>query len=111
MSADTGVGPAIASGSHTYRGIWALLPQAPRNRTQARVGDDGLCTVRPVNNPDRITSSPETSIRPTRLAQLEGKSPVPNSPNKHEGAEQEPEVADAVGNEGLLARAEPCLDR
>ena len=30
----TGVGPAMASGSHTYRGICALLPQAPRNRQQ-----------------------------------------------------------------------------
>src|SRR6188472_3814416 len=29
MSADTGVGPSIASGSHTYRGIWADLPVAP----------------------------------------------------------------------------------
>ena len=29
MSADTGVGPAIASGSHTNRGSWALLPTAP----------------------------------------------------------------------------------
>src|SRR5471030_1653430 len=32
MSADTGVGPAIASGNHTYSGICALLPHAPRNR-------------------------------------------------------------------------------
>ena len=29
MSADTGVGPSIASGSHTYRGTWADLPAAP----------------------------------------------------------------------------------
>ena len=31
ISADTGVGPAIASGSHRYSGSWALLPQAPTN--------------------------------------------------------------------------------
>src|SRR5512147_1636303 len=31
IRAETGVGPAIASGSHTYRGICALLPQAPMN--------------------------------------------------------------------------------
>src|SRR3954464_16049371 len=31
MSADTGVGPAIASGSHRYSGSWALLPHAPTN--------------------------------------------------------------------------------
>src|SRR2546422_2771026 len=31
IRADTGVGPAIASGSQTYNGIWALFPQAPMN--------------------------------------------------------------------------------
>src|SRR4051812_29648729 len=31
IRAETGVGPSIASGSHTYNGSWALLPQAPRN--------------------------------------------------------------------------------
>src|SRR5438132_687380 len=29
INADTGVGPAIASGSHVYKGICALLPIAP----------------------------------------------------------------------------------
>src|SRR5438270_229988 len=29
ISADTGVGPAMASGSHVYKGVWALLPIAP----------------------------------------------------------------------------------
>src|SRR5687768_13224721 len=28
----TGVGPAMASGSQTYSGSWALLPAQPRNR-------------------------------------------------------------------------------
>src|SRR5262245_551784 len=32
ISADTGVGPAIASGSHTNSGSWADLPAAPMNR-------------------------------------------------------------------------------
>ena len=31
MRADTGVGPSIASGSHTYSGICADLPVAPMN--------------------------------------------------------------------------------
>ena len=31
ISAETGVGPAIASGSQTYSGICADLPQAPMN--------------------------------------------------------------------------------
>src|SRR5688572_32462343 len=34
MSADTGVGPSIASGSQTWSGIWALLPQAPRKKSR-----------------------------------------------------------------------------
>src|SRR4029077_17369294 len=31
MSADTGVGPSMASGSHEYSGSWADLPVAPKN--------------------------------------------------------------------------------
>ncbi len=41
ISADTGVGPAMASGSQTYSGSWADLPQAPMNRprqTRNRMG-------------------------------------------------------------------------
>src|SRR5688572_22660501 len=34
ISADTGVGPAMASGSHTYSGICALLPAAPTNSSR-----------------------------------------------------------------------------
>ena len=32
MSAETGVGPAMASGSHVKSGIWALLPVAAMNK-------------------------------------------------------------------------------
>jgi hypothetical protein len=32
INADTGVGPAMASGSHTYSGICALFPAAPRKK-------------------------------------------------------------------------------
>ena len=35
IRAETGVGPAIASGSHTWRGNWADLPMAPPNRRRA----------------------------------------------------------------------------
>ena len=35
ISADTGVGPSIASGSHRYSGSWALLPTAPTNNRSA----------------------------------------------------------------------------
>src|SRR5215510_13055502 len=35
ISADTGVGPSIASGSQTYRGICADFPVAPTNNRSA----------------------------------------------------------------------------
>jgi hypothetical protein len=35
IRADTGVGPAMASGSQTYSGIWALLPAQARNSSSA----------------------------------------------------------------------------
>src|SRR5918912_793914 len=35
MSADTGVGPSMASGSHTYNGSCADLPQAPTKSSSA----------------------------------------------------------------------------
>ena len=35
ISADTGVGPSIASGSQRYSGSWALLPTAPTNSSSA----------------------------------------------------------------------------
>ena len=35
MSADTGVGPSMASGSHVKSGPWADLPHAPMKRRSA----------------------------------------------------------------------------
>ena len=35
MSAETGVGPSMASGSQTWRGNWPLLPIAPQKRRSA----------------------------------------------------------------------------
>jgi hypothetical protein len=35
MSAETGVGPSIASGNQRYNGNWALLPHAPTNNNIA----------------------------------------------------------------------------
>ncbi len=35
MSADTGVGPSMASGSQTWSGNWALLPTAPAKMRRA----------------------------------------------------------------------------
>ena len=41
ISADTGVGPSIASGSQKYSGSWALLPVAPTNSMAAMAGGRG----------------------------------------------------------------------
>ena len=37
MSADTGVGPAMASGSQTYSGNWADFPQAPTKSSRQTI--------------------------------------------------------------------------
>ena len=42
MSADTGVGPAIASGSQTYSGSCALFPAQPMNRKRQIVVTSAL---------------------------------------------------------------------
>ena len=46
MSADTGVGPSIASGSQMCSGICALLPIAPSEQQQRDRGDRALREVR-----------------------------------------------------------------
>ncbi len=48
MSAETGVGPAIASGSHTKSGICALLPVAPmKSSTAAEVIPPAIIAPQP----------------------------------------------------------------
>ena len=42
ISADTGVGPSMASGSHRYSGSWADLPTAPTNSSSAIAGGGRL---------------------------------------------------------------------
>src|SRR3954454_6302428 len=55
ISALTGVGPAIASGSHTYSGICALLPVQPTNKhSVAAVASETV----PSENPPCSTSGP-----------------------------------------------------
>src|SRR6476620_8163552 len=44
ISADTGVGPSMASGSQTYNGICADLPVAPTNSNSV-ISDSGPNTV------------------------------------------------------------------
>ena len=42
MSADTGVGPSIASGSQVCRGTWPDLPIAPTNSSSAAAEDTAI---------------------------------------------------------------------
>ena len=44
ISADTGVGPAIASGSQVNSGTWADLPQHPPNRSSAAMASSVPCS-------------------------------------------------------------------
>src|SRR6266550_5115513 len=56
IRADTGVGPAIASGSQVYKGICADLPVAPTKSS----------SVMPVNTPTEApVAPPNTSVNPT----------------------------------------------
>jgi hypothetical protein len=52
MSAETGVGPAIASGSHTWSGNCADLPIVPPNNSNAAAATSA------VDAPSPATSSP-----------------------------------------------------
>ena len=49
MRADTGVGPAIASGSHTKSGICADLPVAPRKNNNDIAISSELFNSKPPN--------------------------------------------------------------
>ncbi len=60
MSAETGVGPAMASGSQMYSGIWALLPAHPRKKKSAMV----VISAPPNTNVGATASSPRKSSVP-----------------------------------------------
>ena len=75
MSADTGVGPAMASGSHTNSGICALFPVAPMNMsktTQFRV--DWLRVSGSASSVPK--SSAPTSRNSRNIASKKAKSPM-----------------------------------
>ena len=86
MSAETGVGPSMASGSQTYSGIWADLPMAPMNSSTAMA-----VAV--------VWATPGDSAEDLAVVQrAEGE-------EGEEHRHHEAEVTDAVGDEGLLAGA------
>src|SRR6478672_13386302 len=53
IRAETGVGPSIASGSHTWSGNWALLPTAPAKMNSAisQIGIGRAASVGVVSTP------------------------------------------------------------
>src|SRR4029077_2540916 len=57
INADTGVGPAIASGNHVYNGICALLPVAPIKSKRVMIVADGasLCSPSAENTSPKFT--------------------------------------------------------
>ena len=69
MSAETGVGPAIASGSHVYSGICALFPVHPRKKKRqiqvTRFGDSVAVRARIDSNSSvpRFANSMNIAIR------------------------------------------------
>ena len=85
ISADTGVGPSMASGSQMNSGSWADLPTAPRNRSRQMAVA--------VLERQVLGERQEAGVA-ERAHRLEGE----------EHRQHEAEVADAVGDEGLLAR-------
>ena len=88
MSADTGVGPSIASGSQTYSGICALLPVAPTNSSRQMSEMTPNC-VFDRHRRGRVRDGAEVE----RAERVEDQ----------EHAEHESPVADAVDDERLLA--------
>ena len=59
ISADTGVGPSIASGNHVCNGTWPDLPIAPTNNSNAAPADTDKppAVVAPANE----ASAPDSS--------------------------------------------------
>ena len=86
ISAETGVGPSIASGSQTWSGNCALLPAAPPKRSRAM----------PVTTAAGAAGTwAKTSLKSERAELVE-------DPDQ---AEPEGQVADAVDDERLLRGA------
>ena len=63
MSAETGVGPSMASGSHTCSGNWPLFPIAPQNRSSATSVTWPCGTPPP---PTKRATSPKSKV-PARM--------------------------------------------
>ena len=88
MRAETGVGPSIASGSQTCRGICALLPVAPRKSRRQAI----------VTGPHSQSLS---GARAPALSAMSTRSRLPKAWKMKIIPRMRPGVADAVHHEGL----------
>ena len=78
MSADTGVGPSMASGSHTCSGNWPLFPMAPQKRSSAtRVTRPAAMPPPPTNR----ATSPKLNV-PARMLRTRMPMRNPKSPTR-----------------------------
>ena len=90
MSALTGVGPSIASGSQTYSGICADFPTAPTKSSKVATAS--------VLAPNTWRNAPDS-------APLKDRNEIQRTERGEEGehAKQEAEIANSVDNEGFFA--------
>ena len=88
MSADTGVGPSMASASQGNRGIWADLPITPTSSSRQMAV---------------MSAEPILSRLAKMVVVVERVDPVEDE----EDGQQEADVADPVVDERLLARHWP----
>ena len=72
MRAETGVGPAIASGSQTYSGTCALLPMAPTKRQRQMIDSAGAY------RPGSVAAFPKTSEKLSEPKAVK----MPNMPSR-----------------------------
>ncbi|OPZ42436.1 MAG: hypothetical protein BWY94_02132 [Actinobacteria bacterium ADurb.BinA094] len=77
MSALTGVGPSMASGSHTCSGNWALLPRAPvRSSRQIQVVMPALMSPFSAAANTPVNSSVPVTTKMRNMASVKPKSPM-----------------------------------
>ena len=96
ISALTGVGPSMASGSHTWSGICALFPRGAHEQEEAHGGGDAELA-------QRLPGQRGGVLR--QVHEVDG----PERVEGHDHAQDQAHVADPVHDEGLHARARDAL--
>ena len=98
MSALTGVGPSIASGSQTCSGTWPDLPMAPQKISSAMPVETAMPRLGGLRDQPGERGLFEAAVAAVVKEQRAGLRVEPHH------AEQQREVADPRGDEGLLRR-------